>query len=137
MPVKKSILKRPPLLAMAGIYVGDQMIGEDLKDVADGNTQGRINRIFAQISESRVGRCIHTPKYLYSVYAPDKDGWKDKDSDYYEEDFLYDLEKDPYELHNLIYDKEYEDVRKQLAEELKEEMAKAGEKVPVICSSSD
>ena len=74
-------------------------------------------------------------RYLYSVYAPDKDGWKDKDSDYYEEDFLYDLEKDPYELHNLIYDKEYEDVRKQLAEELKEEMAKAGEKVPVICSS--
>ena len=125
------------MLAMAGIYVGDQMIGEDLKDVADGNTQGRVNRVFAQISESRVGRCIHTPKYLYSVYAPDKDGWKDKDSNYYEEDFLYDLEKDPYELHNLIYDKEYEDVRKQLAEELKEEMAKAGEKVPVICSSSD
>ena len=50
---------------------------------------------------------------------------------------MYDLEKDPYELHNLIYDKEYEDVRKQLAEELKEEMAKAGEKVPVICSSCD
>src|SRR5699024_1857149 len=47
------------MLAMAGIYVGDQMIGEDLKDVADGNTQGRVNRVFAQISESRVGRCIH------------------------------------------------------------------------------
>lgn len=123
---------------------GDTQIAltmEDVKNIAQFFEENGYETAYVGkwhlASESRVGRCIHTPKYLYSVYAPDKDGWKDKDSDYYEEDFLYDLEKDPYELHNLIYDKEYEDVRKQLAEELKEEMAKAGEKVPVICSSSD
>ena len=35
---------------------------------------GRPNEIFAQISESRVGRCIRTQRYTYSVYAPGIDG---------------------------------------------------------------
>lgn len=125
------------MLAMAGIEVGNKMIGENLKDVAEGKIQGRINRIFAQISESRVGRCIRTEKYLYSVYAPDKDGWRDKDSEYYEEDFLYDLEKDPYELNNLVQAEEYAEARKRLAGELVEEMIKAGEKAPVIKPMKD
>ena len=125
------------MLAMAGIEVGNKMIGENLKDVAEGKIQGRINRVFAQISESRVGRCIRTEKYLYSVYAPDKDGWRDKDSEYYEEDFLYDLEKDPYELNNLVQAEEYAEARKRLAGELVEEMIKAGEKAPVIKPMKD
>lgn len=125
------------LLAMAGIHVGEKMIGENLKEVVDGKTDGRTNRVFAQISESRVGRCIHTEKYLYSVYAPDKDGWRDKDSNYYEEDFLYDLEKDPYELNNLVRDERYTKVRKDLAKLLIQDMVKAGEEPPIIAASSD
>ncbi len=54
------------------------------------------------------------------------------DSDIYEDDFLYDLEKDPYELHNLIYDSGYEEVKKQMAEKLIYHMKLAKEKVPVI-----
>ncbi len=119
-------------LAMAGIEEKEEMIGEDLKKVADGDVKGRVNEIFAQISESRVGRCVRTEKYLYSVYAPQKDGRMYADSDIYEDDFLYDLEKDPYELHNLIYDSGYEEVKKQMAEKLIYHMKLAKEKVPVI-----
>lgn len=50
----------------------------------------------------------------------------------YEGDFLYDLEKDPHELNNLIDDPDYGQVRKELPEELKKEIVGAGEKEPVI-----
>ncbi|MFR6276583.1 hypothetical protein [Blautia sp.] len=56
-------------------------------------------------------------------------------SDYYEEDFLYDLKNDPFELTNLAKDDKYRDIRAQLAKELQEEMKKAGEKIPVIAPS--
>lgn len=119
-------------LAMAGIEVGDNMVGENLQAVAFGNTKHRPNEVFAQISESRVGRCVRNHKYLYSVFAPDKNGFEFADSDIYEEDFLYDLEKDPYELNNLIKDPSYEAVRKNMAERLKYQMKLAGEKEPNI-----
>ena len=122
--------------AMAGVDVGAAMIGEDLKKVADGRLEGRQNRIFAQISESRTGRCIRTQDYLYSVYAPGSDGWQEGSSDYYEEDFLYDLEKDPYELENQVRNPAYEQVRASLAKALLEEIEKAEGVRPVIAPCS-
>lgn len=122
-------------LSMIGVDVGNDMIGEDLKKVADGDTKGRVNEIFAQISESRVGRCVRNEKYLYSVYAPNKNGGEYMDSDIYEEDFLYDLEKDPYELNNLIHDERYKSVKKDMAERLIYHMRLANEKEPVIRSA--
>ncbi len=119
-------------LAMAGINVKDAMVGENLHEVAEGRTEGRSNEIFAQISESRVGRCVRTEKYLYSVFAPEKNGYDYPGSDVYEEDFLYDLEKDPYELNNLAKEESYKEVRVQMAERLKYEMKLAGENEPVI-----
>lgn len=120
------------ILAAAGVDVGDAMAGENLKDIADGNIQDHADRVFAQISESRVGRCIHTRDWLYSIHAPGLDGNLYPSSGYYEEDFLYDLKNDPFELTNLVKDDKYRDIRAQLAKELQEEMKKAGEKVPVI-----
>ena len=120
------------LLAMAGVDVGNQMIGENLQEVVNGQLPDRKNRVFAQISESRLGRCVRTEKYLYSVYAPDSNGWDEASSDVYVEDFLYDLEKDPNELNNLVRDPEYWTIRKDLAMQLTEEMVKAGEKAPII-----
>lgn len=125
------------MLAMAGVDVKDAMVGENLKRVADHQTEGRVNRVFAQISESRVGRCIRTEDYLYSVFAPNRSGWTDADSDYYEEDFLYDLKRDPNELNNLVCDPAYAAVRKDLAGQLIEEMEKAGEKAPRIAPCTD
>lgn len=122
-------------LAMAGVNVGEKMVGENLYDVAFGDISNRKNQIFAQISESRVGRCIRTDKYLYSVFAPDKNGYEYADSTIYEEDFLYDLEKDPYELNNLVKDTGYKEVRAELAERLKYEMKLAGEEEPIIIAA--
>lgn len=120
------------MLAMAGVDVGSRMAGEDLKTVSDHTCQDRPNRIFAQISESRVGRAVRTEDYLYAVYAPGLHGGAVGSSDYYETDFLYDIKNDPYELYNLAGDPNYRKVRERLAGILVEEMVKAGEKAPVI-----
>ena len=106
------------ILALAGVNVGDAMIGENLVDVVEGNLPERKNEIFAQISESRVGRCIRTPKYAYSVYAPGINGGAVGAADLYADDFLYDLEKDPYELTNLISDPAYTEIKMDLRKRL-------------------
>ncbi len=106
------------ILAMAGIEAGDKMIGEDLKDVADGRTEGRENVVFAQISESRCGRCIRTEDFTYSVTAPGVDGTKVPSAKAYADDFLYDLRKDPYQLENLIDDPRYREIKEKLRRRL-------------------
>ncbi len=106
------------ICALAGVNVGDDMIGENLVDVVEGKLPDRKNEIFAQISESRVGRCIRTPKYAYSVYAPGINGGAAAASNLYADDFLYDLEKDPYELTNLIHDPAYTEVKLDLRNRL-------------------
>jgi arylsulfatase A-like enzyme len=118
-------------LAMAGIHVKDAMAGENLQEVLEGDAQGR-RAVFAQISESRVGRCVRTQDYLFSVYAPDKNGFKYADSDVYAPDFLYDLKKDPYELHNVADDEAYAEIKEEMKKLLIREMKKAGEREPVI-----
>ena len=115
------------IIAMAGVDVGDKMIGENLSNLLDKEIdENKV--IFAQISESRVGRCIRTKDYLYSVYAPDCNGWDEGTSYKYEEEFLYDLRQDPYELNNLIDDKTTLDIRKELSKKLIKQMELAGEK---------
>jgi len=117
-------------LAMAGVSAG--MIGENLQSVADGKVDGRENAVFAQISESRVGRCVRTARYLYSVYAPGKNGGECADSDVYADDFLYDMDSDPWQLHNLAGDPAYASVRDELAALLIRKMKEAGERPPRI-----
>ena len=90
------------ICALAGVDVGNDMIGENLADVVEGKLPERKNEAFAQISESRVGRCIRTPEYAYSVYAPGINGGVAAASDLYADDFMYDLKKDPYELNNIV-----------------------------------
>ncbi len=119
-------------LAMAGVEVGEQMAGEDLRTVADGTMPDRKNYAYAQISESRTGRCIHTPEYLYAVYAPGQDGWMQGAGSVYADDFLYDLKKDPYELHNLIGNAKYNKVKQELRRLLIEEIVRSGDPRPAI-----
>ncbi|MCD8132130.1 MAG: sulfatase-like hydrolase/transferase [Lachnospiraceae bacterium] len=102
------------ILAMAGIDVGDGMIGENLLDVVQGNAPDRKNEVFAQISESRVGRCIRTPEYLYAVYAPGMNGCEVGASDFYAEDYLYNVNKDPYQLHNVVHEAAYTEMKRDL-----------------------
>ncbi len=120
------------ILAMAGVDVGDAMIGENLLDVVEKKDGKRLNQVFAQISESRIGRCIRTPRYTYSVYAPGMNGGEASSSDVYADDFLYDMEKDPYQLKNVVDSPEYKAVKTDMRKRLLEWIEKAEGKRPVI-----
>ena len=113
------------ILALAGVEAGDAMTGENLLDVVENRTPGRRNEVFAQISESRVGRCIRTERYTYSVYAPGADGFQVPAADRYADDFLYDLERDPWQLNNLISDPAYAQVKTELRARLQDRIEEA------------
>ena len=120
------------ILALAGVDVGDAMIGENLLDVVEKKDDNRPNEIFAQISESRVGRCIRTARYTYSVYAPGVNGGAAAASDRYADDFLYDMEQDPYQLNNVVADPAYTQVKAELRERLLDWIWRAEGTRPVI-----
>ena len=120
------------ILALAGAAVGDAMIGENLLDVVENRNPDRPNEVFAQISESRVGRCIRTERYTYSVYAPGADGFAVPAADIYADDFLYDLERDPWQLNNLISDPAYAPVKADLRKRLLDQIERAEGVRPVI-----
>ena len=120
------------ILALAGVDVGDAMIGENLLDVVEKKADNRPNEIFAQISESRVGRCIRTARYTYSVYAPGVNGGAAAASDRYADDFLYDMEQDPHQLNNLVADPAYAQVKAELRERLLDWIWRAEGTRPVI-----
>lgn len=120
------------ILGIAGVDVGDDMIGENLADVANGRCPGRPNEVFAQISESRVGRAIRTPEYAYSVYAPGINGGAQPAAEVYADDFLYDLQKDPHELNNLIGDPTYTQIKLELRQKLLKWIHEAEHATPVI-----
>lgn len=133
-----SLIDIPPtLLACAGIDKPETMRGRQLQDLLQGKAADWPGEVFLQISESHVGRAIRTGKWKYSVRAYDKDGWKDSHSDSYIEEFLYDLENDPYELNNLVRHPDYNYVRKDLAEILKKRISEAGEQAPQIYPAFD
>ena len=120
------------ILALAGVDVGDAMIGENLLDVVEKKADNRPNEIFAQISESRVGRCIRTARYTYSVYAPGVNGGAAAASDRYADDFLYDMEQDPHQLNNVVADSAYAQVKAELRERLLDWIWRAEGARPVI-----
>lgn len=120
------------ILALAGVDVGDAMIGENLLDVVEKKDDNRLNEAFAQISESRVGRCLRTPDYLYSVYAPGVNGGEFAAAETYADDFLYDMRRDPYQLNNVVADPAYAQVKAELRERLLDWIRRAEGTRPVI-----
>lgn len=122
----------PTLLDAVGISVPAEMQGRSIVPLLQGETEHWQDEVFVQISESQVGRAIRTQKWKYSVSAPDKRATIDAGSDRYVEEFLYDLEADPYELNNLIGYKSHRIVCDYLKERLIQQMVKAGEVAPTI-----
>ena len=120
------------ILTLAGVDVGGAMIGENLLDVVEKKSDNRPNEIFAQISESRVGRCIRTARYTYSVYAPGVNGGEAAASDRYADDFLYDMEQDPHQLNNVVTDPAYAQVKAELRARLLDWIWQAEGARPVI-----
>jgi len=108
------------------------MRGRALQPLVAGAAQDWPREVFAQISESQVGRCIRTHGWKYSVRAPEGNGGRDPASDLYAEDFLYDLGADPHEQKNLVLDPAHARTRAALAKTLKRRMVEAGEAEPEI-----
>jgi len=106
--------------------------GRPLQELVAGKMPDWPKDTFVQISESQVGRALRTHKWKYSVQAPGKHGGRDSASDVYVEDFLYDLENDPYERNNLVRDPAYRTIRAELAARLIERMVEIGERAPSI-----
>ena len=119
-------------LAIAGVDVGENMIGEYLLDVVEKSDVSRSNEIFAQISESRVGRCIRTQHFTYSVYAPGVHGGAVAAADHYVDDYLYDMRVDPHQLNNVVSNSEYTEVKKELRDHLLNWIEKAEGAHPII-----
>ncbi len=128
-----SLIDLPPtMLSAGGVAPPPTMQGRALQGLLDGTAEEWREEVFVQISESQVGRAIRTERWKYSVYAPDLHGGRDPASNHYAEQYLYDLEIDPYEQDNLVADPAYADLRASLAERLVRRMAQAGEAVPRI-----
>ncbi len=123
-----SLMDLPPtFLKAAQLGKPAYMPGRPLQDLMEGGTEDWPKEVFVQISESQVGRAIRTDAWKYSVKAVDKHGWLHKHSDVYIEEFLYDLENDPYEKTNLVHSPAHVGIRKSLSEMLKKRLIEAGE----------
>lgn len=128
-----SLIDLPPTLLQAGgSKVPAYMKGRSLLPLVNENVDDWPKEAFIQISETQVGRALRSNRWKYSVAAEDKDAWNDSNSDVYTEEFLYDLQNDPYESNNLIGDPRYINTCNELSETLKKRMFQAGEKVPMI-----
>ncbi|ORT52275.1 hypothetical protein ST37_02800 [Vibrio sp. qd031] len=123
----------PTLLDAAGIKVPDYMQGKPLQSMyKEGDLDSNNNETFIQISESQVGRAIRTDKWTYSVSAPDVSGISVKDHDVYKEEFLYNLEDDPYQLNNVVSDSRYAKVKAELRQKLLDKIKQIEDKEPEI-----
>ncbi len=135
-----SLVDLPPtLLDAAGLPVPCHMQGRSLVPLLRGHAADWPSEVFIQISESQVGRAVRTQRWKYAVVAPDKEGWRDAGATHYVEEFLYDLQSDPYELTNLVGLDSHREVANVLRERLLRRMQQAGEPAPEIdpaCSRS-
>lgn len=131
-----SLVDLPPtLLDAAGLPIPDSMEGRSIMPLLRGETVDWPQEVLIQISESQVGRAIRTHRWKYGVDAPDKDGSTHPGSDHYVEQYLYDLDSDPYELQNLINIEAYREVADELQARLIARMQAAGEEAPTITAA--
>jgi len=123
----------PTLLDAAGLAVPPHMSGRSAMPLLRGGGPSAPasvwpEEVFIQISESQVGRAVRTARWKYSVSAPDGEGFRDPDAALYEEEFLYDLQADPYELVNLIGLRSHREVAARMRERLRDRLRQAGER---------
>jgi uncharacterized sulfatase len=137
-PELVSLIDLPPtILRAGGVTAPPTMRGRPLQELLVG-AEDWPQEVFLQISESQVGRAIRTARWKYSVRAPSadlRDGWNRPASDLYVEEYLYDLETDPYERTNLVTAPAYAETRAALADKLKRRMVQAGEQAPQIVAA--
>jgi arylsulfatase A-like enzyme len=128
-----SLVDLPPtLLDAAGLEVPEQMQGRSVIPLLRGEVDDWPEEIFVQISEAQVGRAVRTHRWKYGVDAPDAQGSNGPGADRYEEQYLYDLQADPYELNNLIGLESHREVAQVMKQRLVRRMEEVGEEAPHI-----
>jgi len=131
-----SLLDLPPtILRAARVVVPRTFQGRPLQPLIRRRGRGWPKEVFVQVSEDHVGRAIRTKRWKYSVWVPSGryfSGCQRSGSGRYVEQFLYDLEADPHERHNLIASPRHAAIRRRLAAALRRHMQAAGERIPVV-----
>jgi arylsulfatase A-like enzyme len=133
-----SLIDLPPtLLDAAGIPVPPEMQGRSILPLLQGRKcEDWPQEVFIQFGEDHVGRALRTKRWKYSVLDPNTSAKQFAGSDRYEEQYLYDLECDPYELVNLIDSGLHSGFIRELRESLLRRMEEAGESRPEIVEAS-
>jgi len=132
-----SLIDVPPtILDAAGLPIPSRMRGRSLAPLASGAAStGWPEEIFMQISEDHIGRALRTKRWKYEVWVPSDKRWSgcaEAASPSYREYHLYDLDRDPFEKHDLVRDPACDGVRAELRERLKKRIREAGEIEPQI-----
>lgn len=104
----------PTLLDAAGIEIPPYMHGVPMQRLLTSPGVPIHDEVFIQISESCVGRALRTPSWTYCVEAPEGTDPLLASSPVYEERYLYDLERDPYQRNNLVSDPGCQAIRDSL-----------------------
>lgn len=137
------------ILKLAGADMIEDMVYQPMQEALEEECNwGDV--VFYHISETELGRGIRTKKWKYSVHAPHVQPLLKMDphfttegfykmlsktvpnSDSYIEQYLFDLEADPYEKNNLVVAPEYKEIRADLAKILCDCMVNTGEEAPKI-----
>nr|WP_245780724.1 sulfatase/phosphatase domain-containing protein [Gracilibacillus orientalis] len=127
----------PTLLDAAGITVPNELSGQSFLPLVNNKDTEWKNEVFIQISESQVGRAIRTKRWKYSVSNLSIDPVEHDKASIYQEEFLYYLEADPYELTNLIELKSHSKVKEHLRESLVDYILKVEGETLVIQSVTE
>ncbi len=128
-----SLVDLPPtLLNAAGIDQPEIMQGQSLLPLIHNPDADYPDDVFIQISEAQLGRALRTARWKYCIDAPEADPWEESASETYAEQFLYDLENDPYELHNLIGYQSHQVVAAELRERLLARIQAVEGKTPTV-----
>jgi arylsulfatase A-like enzyme len=109
----------PTLLDAAGLDVPEVMEGHSLMPLVRREQTDWPEEAFIQISESVAGRAIRHGRWKYSVRNVNQEDRGVPSPSLYQEDFLYDLYADPYELDNRIGMSSLAEVTADLRERLK------------------
>ncbi len=88
--------------------------------------------LFVQVSESQVGRALRTARWKYGVFAPGADGNTQPSAASYQEQYLYDLRADRYELVNLAGSRAHDSVAARLRRRLLRHLAAVEGSEPTI-----
>ena len=122
----QSIDYAPTLLDYAGVPIPDDMQGESLRPLFEGKQEKVRDAVYYHFYEYPAYHAVkrhygaRTNRYKIAHFYHDINRWE-----------LYDLQKDPNEMHNVYNNPEYEPIRKQMHNVLRELQEKYNDTDPV------